>query len=173
MLRLRFKNPVPSRLDHHAPFSFMAAEYPLKPRVDRQSKRKYQLLCLRQWDGSFVASVVEAPKILVYDRSRKKAEEKAAKRFLRTPDPYAYLVHPLAETKAVTIEMEFDDQADCFVTYVKELRGISTFGKTELEALNNTLEMIRGYIKSMEANSKKIPLSSAKLSELKRLAGIR
>jgi len=68
--------------------------------------------------------------------------------------------------------MEFDDESDSFVTFVKELHGMSTFGKTELEALNNTAELIRGYIKSMEANRKKIPLTAGKLTEVKHLVGI-
>ncbi|MGA2740211.1 MAG: hypothetical protein ABSG65_22560 [Bryobacteraceae bacterium] len=40
-----------------------------------------------------------------------------------------------------------------------------------MEALDNIAEMIRGYIKSMEANHKKIPLSAVKLTDLKRLVG--
>jgi predicted RNase H-like HicB family nuclease len=151
----------------------MARDYPLKPRIHYPSKRRFQIISLPQKDGSFVASVVEAPKIIVYDRSREKAEEKASRRFLRMPDMHAYAAHPLAETRAVTVEMEFDDESNCFVTYVKELHGMSTFGKTELDALNNTAEMIRGYIKSMEANRKKIPLTAAKLAELKGLVGMR
>jgi len=119
-----------------------------------------------------VASVVEAPNILVYDESRRAAEQKASKRFLKTPDPLAYLAHPLALTKTVTIDMEFDEETSSFVTYVKELHSISTFGANELEALDNTAEMIRGYIKSMEANHKKIPLSAIKLTDLKRLVGL-
>jgi predicted RNase H-like HicB family nuclease len=75
--------------------------------------------------------------------------------------------HPLARTKAVTIEMEYDEDAASFVTFVKELRRMSSFGETEYAALENTAEMIRGYIESMEANRKKIPLTSAKLAELK------
>jgi predicted RNase H-like HicB family nuclease len=75
--------------------------------------------------------------------------------------------HPLARTTAVTIEMEYDEEAQVFVTFVEELQRMSTFGETESGALDNTAEMIRGYIKSMEANRKKIPLSSAKLAELK------
>jgi predicted RNase H-like HicB family nuclease len=151
----------------------MAREYPLKPRVHGPTGREFQVVCLPQKDGSFVASVVEAPKIIVYDKSRRRAEEKASKKFLRTPDPYAYENHPLATTKIITIDMEFDEESDAFVTFVKELHGISTFGKTELEALDNTTEMIRGYLKSMEATGKKIRLSSPKLAELKRLVGIR
>jgi predicted RNase H-like HicB family nuclease len=173
MLRLRLKNPAPSHLTHYAPFPFMSAEYPLKPRVHGPTRREFQVVCLPQRDGSFVASVVEDPKIVVYDKSRIRAEEKASKKFLRTPDPYAYRNHPLAVTKAVTIDMEFDEESNSFVTCVKELHRMSTFGKTELDTLNNTTEMIRGYIQSMEANRKKIPLPSTKLAELKRLVGIR
>lgn len=120
-----------------------------------------------------MASVVEAPSILVYDESRETAEETASRRFLRKPDPHRYMAHALATTRAVTIDMEFDEHSDSFVTYVKELHGMSTYGDTELEALENTAEMIRGYIKSMEANRKKIPLTPARLKTLKRLVGIR
>jgi predicted RNase H-like HicB family nuclease len=80
--------------------------------------------------------------------------------------------HPLATTKAVTVDMEFDEDSDSFVTYVKELHGISTYGETELEALDNTAEMIRGYIKSMKANGKRIPLSAARLKTLEPIVGI-
>jgi predicted RNase H-like HicB family nuclease len=40
------------------------------------------------------------------------------------------------------------------------------------EALDKTAEMIRGYIKSMEANRKKIPLSPVWLAALKCAAGL-
>ncbi|HVN06803.1 MAG TPA: hypothetical protein VMT86_20435 [Bryobacteraceae bacterium] len=69
--------------------------------------------------------------------------------------------------------MQFDEESGSFVTYVKELHGMSTYGKTELEALENTAEMLRGYMQSMEANGKKIALSAAKLRILKQLVGIR
>jgi predicted RNase H-like HicB family nuclease len=116
--------------------------------------------------------VVEAPEILVYSRSRRLADQKATEKFLRTPDPHAYQRHPLAASKAVTIDMEYDEDTESFVTYVKELHGISTFGETEQAALDNTAEMIRGYIKSMEAHGKKIPIAAVKLAKLKSLVGI-
>lgn len=163
MLRLRSKPPEP----------FRQPEFPLKPRVEPNTERVFQIVSLPQKDGSFVASVVEAPEILVYNRSRKAAEDKATQKFLSTPDPYAYRNHPLAKTKAVTIEMEYDEDTEAFVTFVKELRRMSSFGETEYAALNNTSEMIRGYIKSMEANRKKIPLAAGKLAELKSLVGLR
>ena len=89
------------------------------------------------------------------------------------PDRNAFERHPLAATKVVTIDMEYDEDAEAFVTHVKELHRMSSFGETESAALDNTAEMIRGYIKSMEANRKRIPLSAAKLAELKRVAGMR
>ena len=80
--------------------------------------------------------------------------------------------HPLAATKVVTIEMERDEAAQSFVTFVKELHDISTFGDTELDALEMTAEMIRGYIASMEERGMKIPLAPPKLVELKRIVGL-
>ncbi len=172
MLRLRLKNPIPGSLAHHAPFSHMHPEFPLKPRIEPETGREFQVISLPQKDGSFVASVLEAPAIRVYDRSRQAAEEKATRRYLKTPDPFAYKRHPLAISKAVTVDMEYDRDSEAFVTYVKELHRMSTFGDTETTALDNTVEMIRGYIKSMEANRKKIPLAPSKLTELKRLVGL-
>jgi predicted RNase H-like HicB family nuclease len=64
--------------------------------------------------------------------------------------------------------MEYDGDAKAFVTFVKELRRMSSFGETESAALDNTAEMIRGYIKSMESSRRRIPLAAAKLAELKR-----
>jgi predicted RNase H-like HicB family nuclease len=172
MLRLRLKNPLPDGVAHHAPFPHLHPDSPLKPRIAPADDREFQIVSLRQKDGSFVASVVEAPEIVVYHRSRVAAERKASDAFLRAPDPYAYKRHPLASTSAVTIDMEYDSDAEAFVTYVKELHGMSTFGPTEGAALDSTAEMIRGYIKSMESNGKKIPLSAAKLAELKKLVNL-
>jgi len=50
---------------------------------------------------------------------------------------------------------------------------MSSFGETESAALDNTAEMIRGYIKSVEANRKRIPLTASKLTELRRVVGMR
>jgi len=172
MLRLRLKNPVPAQIAHHYPFPHLAPNSPWKPRIHVPTNRPFNIVSLPQMDGSYVASVVEEPSIIVYDESRKAAEEKASERFLESPDPHAYRDHPLARTKTVTIDMEFDEETSSFVTYVKELHGISTFGANEMEALDNTAEMIRGYIKSMEANHKKIPLSAVKLTDLKQLVGL-
>lgn len=80
--------------------------------------------------------------------------------------------HPLAKTKAVTIEIEHDEATESFVTYVKELHRMSTFGDTACDALDRTSEMIRGYIESMEERGMRIPLAKAKLAELKQLVGL-
>jgi len=172
MLRLRLTNPLPVSLAHHSAFPHLDPEFPLKPKTEPKTGRAFQVISLPQKDGSFVASVVEAPAIRVYNRSRQVAEEKASRRFLKTPDPYAYKRHPLARCKAVTIDMEYDGDAAAFVTYVKELHRMSSFGETETAALDNTVEMIRGYIRSMEANRKRIPLAASKLAELKRVVGL-
>lgn len=173
MLHLRLKTPVSARLSHHRPFPFLSPDFPLKPRVHKLTERRFQIMSLPQRDGSYVASILEAPEIVVYEKSRKAAENKAAKRFLDITDPCAYRSHPLVKTKAITVDMEFDEQTGNFVTYVKELHGMSTFGKTELDALNSTAEMIRGYLRSMEAQDKKVPLAAAKLTALKRITGLR
>jgi predicted RNase H-like HicB family nuclease len=119
----------------------------------------------------FIQTFRSKNEILVYHRSRKIAEETATKRFLKTPDPHACKSSSVAATKAVTIEMEYDPEAGAFVTYVRELHRMSSYGDTELAALDNTAEMIRGYIKSMEANRKRTPLTSSRLANLKRLVG--
>lgn len=172
MLHLRLKNPLPGQLAHHAPFPHLHPEVPIKPRIEHKTARPFQVISLPQKDGSFVASIAEAPEILVYDRSRKAAEDRAARKFLKSPDPRAYNQHPLATTKAVTVDMVYDEEAKAFVTYVKELHRMSTFGETERSALDNTAEMIRGYIKSMTANRRRIPLSAPKLAELKRVVDL-
>jgi len=172
MVHLRLKDPVSARWSRAKPLPFLSPESPIKPRVHRLTERRFRVMSLPQQDGSYVASVLEAPEIVVYEKSRKAAENEAAKRFLRTSDPSAYRSHPLAKTKAVTVEMELDEESGQFVTFVKELHGMSTFGKTELEALNRTTEMIRGYMLSMETHGKKIPLAAAKLTALKRIAGL-
>jgi predicted RNase H-like HicB family nuclease len=101
------------------------------------------------------------------------AASSAAKPYIaRTADSPAYQNHPLAKTTAVSVDIEFDRDAKTFVTHVKELHGMSTYGDTELAALENTAEMIRGYLKSMQAHNRKIPLSQKKLTELKRIVGI-
>jgi len=81
MLHLRLKNPVPDQLAHRAPFPHLNPEFPLKPRIERKSARPFQIVSLPQQDGSFVASVVEAPEILVYDARAKRRKTRLPKGF--------------------------------------------------------------------------------------------
>ena len=158
MLNLRQKDLVTPQLAHQA-------------RVQPKTAKQYQIVSLPQSDGSFVASIVEAPEIVIYDRSRKAAESRAAREFSRRPDPHAYRTHPLATTKVITVEMEYDREAEVWVTSVRELDGLSTFGETESAALDNTAEAIRGYLESMRAHRLKVPLSPAKLTALRKIVG--
>lgn len=103
---LRMKNPVPEQLRHHEPFPHVAPEFPLKPRIEPKTARAFQIVSLPQRDGSFVASVVEAPQILIYDRSRRAAEKRAEREFAKVRDLHGYLRHALATTRAVAIDME-------------------------------------------------------------------
>lgn len=103
---LRMKNPVPEQLRHHEPFPHLELEFPLKPRIEPKTARNVQIVCLPQRDGSFVASVVEAPQILIYDRSRRAAEKRAEREFAKVRDLHGYLRHALATTRAVAIDME-------------------------------------------------------------------
>jgi hypothetical protein len=132
MLRLRLTNPVPVSLPHLAPFSQSHPEFPLKSRIEPKTGRTFQVISLPQKDGSFVASVLEAPAICAYDRSRKAAEEKASQKFLKTPDLLAFKRHPLATSKDVTIDMEYDPDAAAFVTYVEELHRMSSSARRRM-----------------------------------------
>jgi len=64
MLRLRLTNPVPESLAHRSPFPQLHPEFPLKPRIEPETGRKFQVIS-PQKDGSFVAPVLEAPAIRV------------------------------------------------------------------------------------------------------------
>jgi predicted RNase H-like HicB family nuclease len=89
------------------------------------------------------------------------------------PDPWAFQNHPLARTKAVTVRLEWDGTANAWVTQVKGLGSLSTFGATEQQALDRTQEMILGYLKSAEANGFRIRLSAERLTALKRAVGLK
>jgi predicted RNase H-like HicB family nuclease len=65
--------------------------------------------------------------------------------------------------------MEHAEATKSFVTFVKELHGMSTFGDTGFEALEMNADMIRGYVESMEERGMPIPLAKTKLVELRKL----
>jgi predicted RNase H-like HicB family nuclease len=85
--------------------------------------------------------------------------------------PSDWRPHPFLTRELVTVKLEYDAATESFVTYVKELHGISTFSDTRFAALEMTREMIRGYIESMEDRGMAIPLPSSKLVRLKEVVG--
>lgn len=67
----------------------------------------------------------------------------------------------------LTIRIEWDGDTKNWVTYVPELNNISTFGQTELEALDNTAEMIMGFIEASERQGLRLPLSERELAKIR------
>jgi len=52
------------------------------------------------------------------------------------------------DTRRYKVLLEFDEEARAWVTYVPALDHISTFGASREEALDNTKELILGYIEA-------------------------
>ncbi len=76
------------------------------------------------------------------------------------------VAHPLADTDLISIEMEWDEESRSWVTYVPELNGISTFGKTYEDALDQTAEMIVGWIRAMDEAGLKLPISRKRADKI-------
>jgi len=55
------------------------------------------------------------------------------------------------------VVLEWDSEADMWVTYVPTLNGLSTFGETKEEALHNTREAIQGYLEAAEKEGIPVP----------------
>ena len=53
--------------------------------------------------------------------------------------------------------LEWDPEADVWVTYVPTLNDLSTFGETKEEALANTREAILGYLEAAEKEGLPLP----------------
>lgn len=66
--------------------------------------------------------------------------------------------------------LEWDPEADSWVTYVPTLNGLSTFGKTKEEALTNTREAILGYLEAAEKEGLRLP-APAELVDLEVAVG--
>ncbi|MFQ5472277.1 MAG: type II toxin-antitoxin system HicB family antitoxin [Dehalococcoidia bacterium] len=62
-------------------------------------------------------------------------------------------------TRSFKVLLEFDSDSQSWVTYVSAIENISTFGATKDEALENTKELILGYIEA--AAKEGIPLRSS------------
>lgn len=60
-------------------------------------------------------------------------------------------------TQHFHVLLEWDPEADAWVTYVPTLNGLSTFGETKEEALANTREAILGYLEAAEKEGLPLP----------------
>ena len=60
-------------------------------------------------------------------------------------------------TQHYHVLLEWDSEEGVWVTYVPALNGISTFGETKTEALDNTREAIQGYLEAAEKEGVPIP----------------
>ena len=75
--------------------------------------------------------------------------------------------HPLASLSEITVQMEWDEETEAWVTHVPELNNISTFGKTQEEALRRTRELVLGYIDAMQELHLCVPLPASALQRLR------
>jgi len=66
--------------------------------------------------------------------------------------------------------LERDAEAGVWVTYVPTLNGLSTYGETREEALEQTREAILGYLEAAEKEGLPLP-DSAELVELEVAVG--
>lgn len=63
----------------------------------------------------------------------------------------------MMSTQHYHVLLEWDPEAEAWVTYVPTLNGLSTFGETREEALANTREAILGYLEAAEKVGISIP----------------
>jgi predicted RNase H-like HicB family nuclease len=75
--------------------------------------------------------------------------------------------HPLASVPEITVQMEWDEETEAWVTHVPELNNISTFGKTQEEALRRTRELVLGYIDTMQDLHLRVPLPASAVRRLR------
>ena len=75
--------------------------------------------------------------------------------------------HPLASIPEITVRMEWDEDTEVWVTRVPELNNISTFGKTQEEALRQTRELVLGYIDTMQERHLRVPLPESAVRRLR------
>ena len=66
----------------------------------------------------------------------------------------------MMKSQRYKVLIEFDDDAEAWVTYVPSLEGISTFGATREEALDNTRELILGYLEAAAKEGIDVPVRS-------------
>ncbi|MEP7013626.1 MAG: type II toxin-antitoxin system HicB family antitoxin [Acidobacteriota bacterium] len=73
-------------------------------------------------------------------------------------------------TQHFNVLLEWDAESEVWVTYVPTLNGLSTFGETREEALDQTREAILGYLEAAEKESLPIP-SNTELVDLEVAVG--
>ena len=66
-------------------------------------------------------------------------------------------------TRRFKVLLEFDPEANAWVTYVPALDHISTFGDTREEALANTRELILGYLEATAKEGMPMPAGAPEL----------
>jgi predicted RNase H-like HicB family nuclease len=52
--------------------------------------------------------------------------------------------------RSFKVVLQYDEEANLWVSYVPDLENISTFGDCEDEALKNTKELIEGYLEAAD-----------------------
>ena len=62
------------------------------------------------------------------------------------------------------IIMYWSNDDNCYVTEVPELPGCMSDGKTQIEAIQNTQEVIKAWIESALEDGEEIPTPKGKLS---------
>jgi predicted RNase H-like HicB family nuclease len=88
----------------------------------------------------------------------------------RKRNPSAVEAHPLNSQNIVNVTLEWEPETRFYVTTVRELNGISTFGRTEEEALDKTAEMILGYLETcFQLNRRPGSITKAKAERLRAL----
>jgi predicted RNase H-like HicB family nuclease len=75
--------------------------------------------------------------------------------------------HPFARIEDLTVRLEWDEDTESWVTYVPELNNISTFGKTQEEALKNTRDLVIGYLDTMQEKRLRLPLTPSAIRRVR------
>ena len=75
--------------------------------------------------------------------------------------------HPLARLRSITVKLEWDPETANWMSFIPELNNISTFGKTQEEALEHTRDLLRGYLETCEAHGCHLPLTQQQIHEIR------
>jgi predicted RNase H-like HicB family nuclease len=163
---LKVRNPFRTTHRVNATFPHLAPDSPLRELHSVQAG-PFRVVCLPQQRGGFVASVVEAPEIQVYARTRTQAEQEATKAYThkhrRNP---AITEHPLAQTKLFEVELIWDPEENLYYTEVPSVNHISDYGKDEMQALDRTAEALLAYLDTCLKKGYPMPLSRRKAERI-------